>query len=343
MIRTRILYSFLVLLNFAPALRAPAQSVPAFRYFRIGNSADVSVNFRPGFALLGGGADLDEAFRWLCDHAPGGDLLVLRATGDDAYNGYIEGLCKLNSVATIVIPNRAAANNPFVEQAIRHASALFISGGDQADYINFWQGTGVQSALNDDIQRGIPIGGTSAGLAVLGEYAYTAQGDKPDESNLDGKTALANPYGPRIRLTRNFLEIPILNGIITDTHFVKRNRMGRLLVFLTRLNEPNGMPLQPAGQRVRGIGVEERGAVVLEPDGKATVIGKGSAYFVDVRRWPSALVEISQPLTFGDFVVQRVAPGHSFDVKTWTGDASQYKLTVHGGVIQSSQTGGEIY
>jgi cyanophycinase-like exopeptidase len=144
---------------------------------------------------MGGGTDLDEAFKWLCERAGGGDLLVLRATGGDDYDSHIQGLCALNSVATLVVPSRAAAEDPFVAKMIGKASALFIAGGDQANYVNFWHGTPVQSALNEAIGRGAPMGGTSAGLAVLGEYAYTAQGDKPDAPNLDGKTALADPYG----------------------------------------------------------------------------------------------------------------------------------------------------
>lgn len=323
-------------------LAASAQTPPAYRYFRVGNPVNNSANFRPGFDLMGGGADLDEAFKWLCGHAGGGDLLVLRAAGDDDYNVYIQNLCRLNSVATIVIPNRTAATDPFVERTIRHASALFISGGDQANYINFWEGTPVQTALIDAIRRGVPIGGTSAGLAVLGEYAYTAQGDKPDDPNLDGKTALANPYGPRITLTRNFLVIPILKGVITDTHFAKRNRMGRLLVFLARINEPDGKPLA-SGPGVRGIGVDQGAALLLEPDGKATVVGKGSAYFIDVRRERPAIVEMGEPLTFGDFYIQRVVPGHTFNLKIWTGDCTSYRLSVDAGAIHSTQPGGGVY
>lgn len=151
---------------------AVAQGAHSYRYFRVGNSADAAVTPRAGFALMGGGEDLDEAFRWLCEHASGGDLLVLRATGKDDYNSYIEKLCHLNSVATIVIPDRAAAGDPFVANAIRHTSALFLSGGDQANYVNYWTGTPVQAELNAAIARGVPVGGTSAGLAVLGEYAY---------------------------------------------------------------------------------------------------------------------------------------------------------------------------
>ena len=55
--------------------------------------------------LAQGGKDLDDAFRWLCKKSNGGDFLILRAIGDDAYNLYVNGICKQNSVATLVIPD----------------------------------------------------------------------------------------------------------------------------------------------------------------------------------------------------------------------------------------------
>ena len=321
------------LLLLASALPIFAQT-KAYHYYRVGNPADVAGAARPGFALMGGGADLDEAFRWLCDRAGGGDLVVLRATNSDDYNPYIQKLCKLNSVATIVIPSREAAGDPFVANAIRHASAVFISGGDQANYINFWMGTPAQTTLNDAVARGVPIGGTSAGLAVLGEYAYSAQGDKPDDPNLDGKTAMADPFGPRVTLVRGFLDIQILKAVVTDTHFAKRNRMGRLLVFLARLNGK--------GQKVRGIGVEQGAAVLLEPDGTAKVAGNGSAYFVELKEGAQEL-ETGKPLTLRNVEVLKIAPGHVFDVKTWQGDGTRYTLSVDAGKISSTQAGGAIY
>jgi len=314
----------------------------AYQYFRAGNSAEVAGAPRAGFALMGGGSDLDEAFRWLCDRAGGGDLLVLRARGDDEYNLYIQKRCKLNSVATIVIPTRAAAEDPFVAEKIRHASAVFIAGGDQGNYINFWMGTPVQAALNEAIGHGVPIGGTSAGLAVLGEFAYTAQGDKPDDPNLDGKTAMADPYGRQITLVRGFLDIPILKGVITDTHFAKRDRMGRLLVFLARLNEPEGKNVGAGLEKIRGIGVEQAAAVLLEPDGDATLVGHGSAYFVEPVGSADVLAA-GRPLTFNRFDVKKVGPGHRFNVKAWTGDATPYTLSVKDGKIRSTQAGGSVY
>ncbi len=69
----------------------------------------------------------------------------------------------------------------------------------------------------------------------MGEWAFSAQGDKPDDPNLTGELAMSDPFGPRNTLVEGFLRIPILSGIVTDTHFAKRNRMGRPLVFLARL------------------------------------------------------------------------------------------------------------
>ena len=203
-------------------------------------------------------------------------------------------------------------------------------------------GTPVQDELNSAIRRGVPIGGTSAGLAVLGEWAYTAQGDAPDDKDLDSKTTLANPFHPRVTLVRGFLDISILKGIITDTHFAKRNRMGRLLVYLARLNEPDGKPLPPPGLSIRGIGVEQAAALLVEPDGSATVVGKGDAYFVDAGH-AGGTVEKGKPLTFGDYALQKVAPGHTFNLKTWTGNATPYTLSVHAGVVHSSQPNNAIY
>src|SRR6476660_6202269 len=94
-----------------------------FQYMRIGNKNDLQTTASAGTAMMGGGSDLDEAFRWLCTKANGGDFLILRARGDDDYNKYVNGLCKLNSVATLVIPDRQSALNPAVADIIRHAEA----------------------------------------------------------------------------------------------------------------------------------------------------------------------------------------------------------------------------
>ncbi|HEY2861280.1 MAG TPA: cyanophycinase [Terracidiphilus sp.] len=338
------LLCFAVAVTLAASLPCSAQSDHPYKYFRIGNSADAAnAAPRPGYALMGGGTDLDEAFKFLCDRAGGGDFIVLRASGDDDYNPYIRKLCPaLNSVATLIMTNRAAAEDPFSANAIRHAGAVFIAGGDQANYINFWMHSPVQDALNEDIVRGVPLGGTSAGLAVMGEWAYTSQGDKPDDPNLTGKLAMSDPYGPRNTLVQGFLHISQLDGIITDTHFAKRDRMGRLLTFIARLNRPDGKPLPATTPRLRGIGVQERAAFLLEPDGTGRVVGNGDAYFIDTAG-ASGMPAQGAPLTFGPYDVLKVEPGHTFNLKSWTGQSTSYNLNVQNGQIKSTQAGGTVY
>lgn len=179
--------------------------------------------------MMGGGGDLDEAFRWLCNKSDGGDFLILRASGDDDYNPYVNRLCKANSVATLIIPDREATQDSSVAEIIRTAEVIFISGGDQANYVRGWKGTPVEAAINIHIASGKPIGGTSAGLAVQGEFVYGALGDKPDDQDLASTDVLPNPYFGRVTLVRDFLKIPRLENSLTDSHFAKRDRMGRTL------------------------------------------------------------------------------------------------------------------
>jgi cyanophycinase len=312
----------------------PAQS---YQYFRIGQKSDAQTASTGGIAMMGGGKDLDEAFRWLCAKANGGDFLILRARGDDDYNPYVNGLCKLNSVATLVIPDRQAASNPAVIDIIRHAEAIFVAGGDQSRYINFWKTTPVQDAINEAVAAGIPLGGTSAGLAIQGQYSYGALND-PDDGELGSKEALANPYTAQVTVVRDFLNIRVLENTLTDSHFAKRDRMGRSLVFLARIMA-SGWSNAP-----REIAVDEKSAVLVEPDGKATVVGHGQgAYFMRPTQ-PPEVCKKNEPLTFLNISVYKGPTGSHFDLPSWRGEGGVgYALTVEQGVIHSDQPDHSVY
>ena len=136
-----------------------ASAAKSYSYFRVGNASDVATATTAGTVLMGGGTDVDAAFQWMCQRSGNGDFLVIRATGTDAYNPYIQQLCpNENSVATLIIPNRTAASDPFVIRTIQNAEALWIAGGDQSNYINFWKGTPVETALTDQVRRFKSIG-----------------------------------------------------------------------------------------------------------------------------------------------------------------------------------------
>jgi len=310
---------------------------PHYKYFRVGSPADVQRKTQGGFALIGGGKDLDRAFQWMCERSGGGDFLILRATGDDDYNLYIQSLCRLNSVATLILPDRAAAEDPFAAAAISNAEAVFIAGGDQANYINFWMGTPVQRALNEAIARNVPMGGTSAGLAVQGEFIYSAQGDARDGPDLSSTETLSNPFNPRVTIVHQFLDNPLLKEVITDTHFSARDRLGRTLVFMARILQDG------KSRQVRGIAVDERTAVLLEPGGMATVAGNGSAYFLQATRSPETCMA-NVPLTFHAIAVESLRADQRFNVLRWSSiEGVSYTLSVESGIIHSTLRGGAAY
>ena len=319
-------------------LAASLAHAASYRYFRIGNKDDIQTKPRAGIAMMGGGTDLDEAFRWLCQKGNGGDFLILRATGDDDYNPYVNGLCKANSVATLILPNREAAQDPAVAEIILRAEVIFIAGGDQANYLRDWKDTPVQNAINANIAAGKPIGGTSAGLAVLGEFVYGALGDTPDGPDLASTDVLPNPYYERVTLVRGFLRVPHLENLLTDSHFAKRDRMGRTLGFLARIMQ-DGWSKSP-----REVAIDEKSAVLVEADGTGTVVGNGKgAYFLRPTLAPD-ICKIGQPLTFRKISVYRVPAGGHFDLGSWTGDGGTvYFLSVEKGNIDSTQPDHAIY
>jgi len=306
-----------------------------WKYFRAGLASDSKATPRQGFALMGGG-EQDPALKYLCEPANGGDFLILRANTEDDYaqkvNEEIRALCPLNSAATIVFSEREDSDDPKLLERIGQAEAIFIAGGDQSNYVRFWQDTPVENALNRHIAAGKPIGGSSAGLAALGEFSFSSMID-----TIHSPAALADPYSNEVTLARDFLRIPLLNGIITDTHFVKRDRMGRLVVFLARI-------LQDGWARhVRAIAVEEGAAVLLEPDGRAKVMGSGPAYFLEARNSPE-VCRRKTPLTFSGIAVHRVPSGGSFNVKDWKGaGGDDYRLSALNGELKVNDSDHGIY
>lgn len=323
-----------MLLSLALFLLAPGASAK-WKYFRAGDAADSTVTPRPGFALMGGG-EQDPALKFLCERANGGDFLILRANTEDDYaqkvNEEIRALCPLNSAATIVFSEREDSDDPKLVERITQAEAIFIAGGDQSNYVRFWQETPVGDALNRHIAAGKPIGGSSAGLAVLGEFSFSSMID-----TIHSPAALADPYGNMVTISRDFLRIPLLAGIITDTHFAKRDRMGRLVVFLARILQDGW------ARQVRAIAVEEGAAVLLEPDGQAKVIGSGPAYFLEAKHSPD-VCRRKTPLSMNGITVHRVPPGASFNVKDWKGSGGDdYQLSAVNGELRPLGSSHGIY
>jgi cyanophycinase len=315
---------------------ASAQSAKQYEHYVVGDPANVvrPQPAQPTLVLMGGGTDVDDAFRWMIQKSGGGNFVVIRARGTDAYNPYIFDFGGgVTSVETLIIPNRAAANDPFVLERVRNAEALWIAGGDQANYWQDWKDTPLQAAIQGLANKNIPIGGTSAGLAVMSQYVFNAL-----NGSITSPQALANPYDRSVSIGRDFLALPGMGNLITDMHLDSRDRMGRLVTFMARIVNDGWTPM------TRGIGVDVETALLVE-NGNATRVGVGSAYFLKTVGFPE-VCKPKTPLTFRNVGVQRLSGTGSFSLSNWAGYSNattNYNISAVNGVLSSTQPGGSVY
>lgn len=365
----------------------PPDAVPghSYRYYAVGTpGAAVVIPDKPrrsAFVLMGGGKDVDEAFRWMIQKAgvrpgTGGRFVILRATGTAAYNPYVYysgpgrrtalpavsgwvggAALGLSAVQTLVIPDRGAADDPFVNAIVARADAVFIAGGDQGNYIRYWKGAALEQTLNTLLARKVPVGGTSAGLAILGEFNFSAL-----RGTINSSRALNDPFDPRITINPDpldpggkFLTATALAGTITDSHFVHRDRMGRLVTFVARLvaSEDGAgcrggvLPAaEGAASYPRGIGVSEQAALLVQGDGTGANFtarrvsnprarGQAAVYFVRPLEAPGEC-RPGRPLTVQRVEIRKLADSRTvFNLSDWSG-VDGYIVNVQDGMFDTS-------
>lgn len=310
-----------------------------------------SITGQAGCLLIGGAegnrSGEHEATQWFLKRAYGGKYLVLRVGGIGRQADWI---CQhyrdwIYSAAELSIDSREAANNSKVTDYILDADALFIAGGDQNDYQEYWQGTKTEETLNYVInEKKIPIAGTSAGMAILGDYYYS-----PDHQGIISSEILNDPfhYNAEHIHRSDFLQVPYLHQVLTDTHLDRLNqwnpetRYGRLLGLLAKVIYEDNNQLDHYG-----IGLEEGAFVAIDEQGIAKVFGNGTqigqdAYFLQTNGALPEQMEPGWPLIWDNdgkaVKIYRISgtpegSGH-FDLKDWStanGGQWEYWYTVGG-------------
>jgi cyanophycinase-like exopeptidase len=371
----------------AEATFEPAKPIPLYSYFATGNvnAAVTAPSSRPtpSFVLMGGGPDVDSAFRWLIKRAgiepgSGGRFVIIRATGTEAYNPYIfysdEALSSsdnvaemwvggaslgLTSVETLVIPSIKAANNATVNAIVARANVVFIAGGDQSHYIRFWKGTLLEQTLTALLKKNVPVGGTSAGLAVLGQFDYSAL-----YQSATSEAAMLDPYYKDITfdpsplsLQGGFLAPPVLENLIFDSHFDSRDRMGRFISFISRIVAPTSAPGGTSGcsggvlpasssgnKTARGIGISVETALLVQGNGAGNPVTatrvsnpstktESAVYFVRPSVPPS-VCRPKTPLTVSTVEVRKLGDSNTvFNLTDWTGVPLYKHLDVSSGQL----------
>jgi cyanophycinase-like exopeptidase len=214
----------------------------------------------PAVLLMGGGTEVDAAFtQYGYPIVNGGDIVVLRASGGNGYQTYmyndlvamlppeLQASLQPNSVETLLVDTLSKANSDYVADAVRKANMIWMAGGDQSQYTQFWRGTALAAAVKQAYARGAVVGGTSAGMVVNGEWMY-------DPGALTAATsaeAVADPYRPSVILSTDLFGLPLGFNIVPEPHFANRDRMGRLMTFMARLRQDARTSL------VYGVGLDE--------------------------------------------------------------------------------------
>ncbi len=298
-----------------------------------------------GLLMSGGGEWSYDAFRWFAKKMGNGHLVILRAPNDDATIEDMTGTADemyhkvggFTSIKTFAFRNKAESYSPELLEALKNADGIFLAGGDQSRYVNYWRDTPVQNAINAHVKAGKPLGGTSAGLAVQGEYLYGAM----DGGSAKSEESLKNPLGSIVTIEGKFLNLPFMEGILTDSHFKERNRQGRLVAFLAKAQNIAKKPLI-------GIGIDEETALCVDENGKAIIFSNKGGFAWKFENVKPLNLKLNQPLNAEKIKVTGIGEGSVFYLKSKyvenpafvreydakNGELKQkmkYSLAIHGG------------
>ena len=295
----------------APLTPIPPSQEATASIGRVGSLVDTTTSAVPLLFLGGGSTDVDAAMTRFTQAAYGGNISIVRASGGSGYNQYLLDLADAASVETFLFNTREKSDNPDDMAILSRSEALFVAGGDQWSYTLNWSNTRLSATVaNLFNEKRIPIGGTSAGAMIWGGRYFDASG-----RSVTSAEALTEPLASDITLRPAlFGTWPILADRIIDTHFSERNREGRLMTFLARARESNYHP--------KGIGIDERTALIIDDEGIGTVYGGGFVW-IYLPYWDKGgpeTLETDQPLNWNHdrsaVLVWKLANGDRFDFNT---------------------------
>ncbi len=265
-----------------------------------------------------------------------GNLLIVKASGGRDYSDLFYRNSRYASIRELLIPpcaSRSAVNA--AARYARSADAVLFAGGDQANYVK-WKGSELIAAIRNVYARGGVVGGGSAGLAIQGEIVFdSVAADRvlPDDQDVATPDAVKNPYEKSISFTTGFFAWPPLHSSITDTHFARRNRFGRLAAFMARSLAQR--LVSPA--TIYGVAVDEGAALLVDSAGVAVMVERPresdgyipkGAYILTGHA--AARIAPGKPLLYTVTVTHLSRPFSRYDLRTHTGAGSRYRVTVDG-------------
>lgn len=198
----------------------------------------------PKLVVCGGGSLPDSVFRCFLELAGKQPRLVVIPTASQRDVDLTE-VQKLwmsrgfRDVGILHTSDREVASSQEFVAPLKAATAVWFSGGSQQRIADAYLDTLVERELHELLRRGGVVGGTSAGAAIQSRVMIAGGGNEP-------------------RLSTG---MDLLQGAIVDQHFLKRNRIPRLIAAIR--THPH----------LTGFGIDEGTALVI-CNGKSEVVGR---------------------------------------------------------------------
>lgn len=174
---------------------------------------------------------LYEAFAKLTN--PTGKLVVIpTATGREVDEMKIKEQWNsrgFESVTVLHTRDREVSSSEEFSKPLKEATTVWISGGSQYRIADAYLDTPVEKELYQLVERGGIIGGSSAGAAI--QTKVMIKGGNPEPEMAEG--------------------FDLFSGAIVDQHFLKRNRIPRLMAAIQ------------ANPELTGFGIDEGTAIVV--------------------------------------------------------------------------------
>ncbi len=207
---------------------------------------------------------------------------------------YVELFESLGAGAATSLPYKSRAETEREDwlATLERSTAVFYTGGNQLRLSTILGGTPVATQVRRLNARGVVVGGTSAGAAILPEHMIAY-----------GETG-ATPKAGMVSLTPG---LGLTNSILVDQHFRQRDRLGRLL---------SALAYNPFAT---GLGLDEDTAAFISPDNEIRVRGSGAVTIVDVSQLThSSVADISEgsPICMTGVRLHILPHGGTFDLNT---------------------------
>ncbi len=208
-------------------------------------------------------------------------------------DNYLEAFDKLgcSNLKMLDIRNSLQSSSKEVIKTLETADCVMFSGGNQSRITKFIGNTPAHEILKERYQNErFVIAGTSAGAMAMTRHMIA--GGSSQESLYKGAVQMRTGLG-------------LIEGLVIDTHFIKRGRFGRIA---------EAMAIHPT---LLGLGLAEDTGIIIENGNRFKVIGSGMVLLFD----PGKLTHNSHhilpegtPISLGNLIVDILANGDEFSI-----------------------------